>query len=93
LPSLKHLSLRNDIFYINIFDSFENNLEWKSGIILSSWSSNSFVTLAWGNKKYADYRRKKLDKFRKKLWKEQIGYIKIDEKSNIYKTLLSYFSK
>jgi hypothetical protein len=27
LPSLKHLSLRNDIFYINIFDSFENNLE------------------------------------------------------------------
>lgn len=94
ISSLKHLSLRNDVFYINIFDSFENNLFWENGMVLSSWNENFFLNLNKSkDNEYSAYRSSKIGDFRRELWKHKIGYISLDEEKNIYKTLLCYFCK
>lgn len=87
---------QNDIILINIFDNFENNLILdKININTCLW--NNFVNLdLWNNKKVEEYRKlriQKITELENTLKKSKIWYINIDNKKNLYKELVWYFSK
>lgn len=90
--SFKVLSFKNDVVYINIFDNFENTLEWDEYVF---WFNNSFKNLFIDNsdlKKRDDYknlRKNKILWFRKKIYNLWWDYLYIDNKKNIYKELFS----
>lgn len=91
---LKMLSLKNDFIYINIFDSFENELS-SDGFLYNLWNAwvNSFINTR--NKKkvleYKELRKAKLRAFKNKLASYKIDYISLDEKKNIFKEILKFF--
>ena len=82
---------RNDILFINIFDSFENTLELgKNNITLWNEKKELNIDLANIKKKeeYVKLRREKIEKFRHTLQRKRIDYVYVDEKTNIYKELM-----
>ena len=92
---LKYLWENNDIIVINIFDKFENSL------ILEKWNISfnlwkSFLNIDLNNSEKIDefkkLREKKLDKLKYDLEKNNIWYIKIDNKTDIVKELIKYFT-
>lgn len=92
--NLKILSLCNEIIFINVFDFMENNLEFSSEQTFFWWKT--FLNIFWNRKKIAEFnslRRKKIKNFENILKKNNIWYIYTDTKTNIFKALLSYFSK
>ncbi len=80
-------SLKNDVIYINIFDSFENTLSWANWL---AWLSDTSINLDDDLKKnkYIDLRSKKIIKFKSKINMLWWSYLFIDESTNIYKRLL-----
>ncbi len=82
---------KNDMIFINIFDSFENTLALgNSNITLWNDKNELNIDLADTKKKkeYVRLRKEKIESFRHTLQKKWIDYIYIDEKTNIYKELV-----
>jgi len=92
--NLKILSLKNDTIYVNIFDYLENNLI-DDNSILKIWNSvkTFFINLRDKNKisKYKELRKTKIDEFKNKLNNLKISYLMIDNKTNIFAKLLTFF--
>ena len=89
--SFKVISYKNDLVYINIFDDFENSLRWNDWIIWLTWIKNNFFIDTDNEKKvieYVNFRKNKLDKFKKNIYKFWADYLKIDNLSNVFKSLL-----
>ncbi len=92
----KLASIKNEIIYINIFDTFENTLEntskntsqelsWEKGILnISPFSQRKKL-------KYQEQRKQETEQFKQLLTKSWIDYLQITEQSNLFKTFLSYF--
>lgn len=94
--TLKIQSIKNDFVIVNIYDFFENNLSKESWILwLKFWFQNIFLNLR--NKKkideYKKLRQLKIQQEQKRLTKLWIDSIYIDDKINIQKTLLNFFTK
>ncbi|MDD4151690.1 MAG: DUF58 domain-containing protein [Candidatus Gracilibacteria bacterium] len=93
----KIASLKNEIIFIHIFDDFENTLLGLDGIINFVGDDGKNIIINLNDKKkikeYLSYRFEKLENFRKKLAKLNIKYLKIDNKTNIYKELYKMFNK
>ena len=87
---IKKLWIDNKIIFINIFDSFENTLEWK-GILWFWWFfDNLFINLS-DIKKKEEYRRLRADKINKiKVFIEKQWwiYLYLDEKKDILKEFI-----
>lgn len=92
---LEILSIKNDLIFCNIFDSFENNLDWK-------WISNLVNNNKWLNidlddiknkNKYIKLRNDKISKFKRNIIKSGSKYILLDETKNIYKEIYKLFEK
>jgi hypothetical protein len=92
---LKFLNIKNKIIYINIFDYFENNLHIKNYLNLTNNKNNIFVNLFSDNKRknYIAYRKEKINKFYKNLKKNNMWYLLLDNKQDIFKTLFKFFAR
>jgi len=95
IKTLKISSMKNDLVYINIFDSFENNLT-NDGLVYKLWDKNFSLFVDMKDKKkkekYILLRKKNINDFKTKLAKYNIDYINIDEKSNLYISFLKFFN-
>ncbi len=97
---LKVLSLKNDLVFVNIFDDFENTLEWKDdnawvlGFLSDLWKG-LFVDNMDEEKKeeYKDLRKNKIKDLQKHLSLIGASYVKIDNLTNIYSEFFNFFSK
>lgn len=90
----KIASIKNEIVYINIFDSFENNLADENfQVNLNNKISWLNIDLSEKSKKekYINLRKKKVSDFKDFLLKMWIDYLQFDEDSNIFKQFLNYF--
>ena len=91
--SLKLARIKNDIIFINIFDTFENTLEWKKWIFTFR-GKNKELNLDMANQKkkkqYTSLRIKKKQAFEKTLSQNKVSYLEINEKTDIYKAFLSF---
>jgi hypothetical protein len=92
--------LKNDIIFVNIFDNFENTLDTESensGILwfLSNLWKWMFVDNLDEEKKeqYKNLRNTKIRDLYLYLNKIWVRYLKIDNKTNIYKEFFNFFSK
>lgn len=89
--SFKVISYKNDLVYINIFDNFENTLKGDFGLIwLSNFDKKLFIDLDDSEKalEYTNFRKTKLEKIKKDIYKYWWDYLMIDSTSNIFKKLL-----
>lgn len=92
--NIKRLNINNEIVYINIFDSFENNLAylWKDFIL---HNKNSFIQVWLDDKekieKYRKLRATKIDILKRKLYSINAWYVYLDEKLDVFKELGKYF--
>lgn len=98
--NLKVLSLKNDIIYVNIFDNFENTLDWSlenSCVLgfLGTKKESIFIDNLDERKKeeYIKLRKQKIEDLKKYLQSFGISYLKIDNLSNIYKEFFIHFNK
>lgn len=87
------LSNQNQFLYINLFDYFENNLEYSdSNITLSN--NNDFINISLNNKEKIDQfkkiRHEKINKFKYNLLKNKINYLYIDTKDDLYKKIFIF---
>lgn len=92
--NLKILSLKNDLVYINIFDYLENNLTYEGSILkLKDNFTTFFINLRDKPKilKYRELRKIKINNFKNKLNNYKISYLLLDNKTNIFTTLLKFF--
>ncbi len=82
---------KNDLVFINVFDSFENNLNLGK-INMTLWSEwdDLNIDLADEKKKseYVKFRKEKIDNFSNIMNRNQIDYLYLDETKNIYRELL-----
>lgn len=93
--NLKILWLKNEVIFINIFDYFENNLEkiWND---FTFSSGKKFLNISLNTEKIEEYnffRKEKIKKFWEILKKNNIWYIYLDTKKDIFKEISVYFSK
>lgn len=93
---LKNISQNNQLIFINIFDYFENNLDFQNSN-LSMNLKNDFLNIDLKNKEkirsYKSIREKSIKNLKNMLEKNNIWYLMIDSKKDPYKELYSYFSK
>ena len=93
---LRFISKNNEIVVINIFDNFENNLtDLPFELSLNLWKQFLNIDL-WNKKKVEEYKKLRKDDItyiKALLNKNKSWYIDIDNKSDIYKKLIEYFSK
>lgn len=92
--NLKILSLKNDFVYINIFDYLENNLEDDGAVLkVKNAFQTFFINLRDTSKiqKYKQLRQTKIAEFKNKLNKYKMSYLMIDNKTNIFAKLLTFF--
>ena len=94
LKDWKLLALKNEINFINIFHSFENNLldlDW----IISLENKMIYDVYLKSEKiiQYSKLRKKKLDNLKKQLQNLQIDYVYLDEKLNPFVEIFKLFSK
>ncbi len=93
--NLKILSKKNEIYYINIFDNFENNLI-NIDLDLSLWYNNDFLNISLNdNEKIKEYKKNRLSKinnFNNILAKNNISYKNIDTKDDVFKELYLFFN-
>lgn len=86
--------IKNEIVYINIFDSFENNLA-DENFQINLHNQLGWINIDLRNKanleKYRELRKQKIADLKKFLLKNWIDYLQFDETSNIFKELLNYF--
>ena len=92
---LKVLWIKNDVIVCNVFNSFENTLEWNWLTWLKKWDNDLILDLdnKIKIKEYQDLRQEKLLCFKKNVIKNWSKYILFDEKKNIYKELYKIFKK
>ncbi len=94
IKKLKSISLKNEVFFINIFDYFENNLEKiPSNIVFeNAWD---FLDISLKNdnliRKYSSLRNKKQQYFDNIMKKNNIKTMFLDTKMNVFKELLRNF--
>ncbi len=85
----RSIDLYNEIIYINIFDYFENNLSSKKFIFSFFWKKWFIDFSFWKNREnYINFRKEKLDNFKRNLWKNNIKYMYFDTKSDLFKNLM-----
>lgn len=92
--NLKISSLKNDFVYINIFDFIENNLIDDFWVLRFKDKFRTFFINLWNKQKVLNYRKlreKKIKDFKAKLNKLKISYLQIDNKTNIFSQLLTFF--
>ncbi len=86
MEDLKVLWVKNDLVVCNIFSSFENTLDAKWLKWFNHDWENMFIDLDNEKKQeYVELRKKKLEKFRKKVIKCGARYLYIDETTDIFK--------
>lgn len=94
IKKLKYLNIKNKVIFVNIFDYFENNLhiDWQYNFVNNK--NNFFVNLFSSSKKaeYIEYRKEKILNFKGELKQNNIWYLFIDNKQNLFKTLFRYFA-
>ena len=92
---LKVLWIKNDVIVCNVFNSFENTLEWNWLTWLKKWDNDLILDLdnKIKIKEYQDLRQEKLLCFKINVIKNWSKYILFDEKKNIYKELYKIFKK
>ncbi len=86
---------KNDLVFINVFDSFENNLNLsKINVTLGSGLDEINIDLADDEKKkeYVEFRKEKIDNFSNILHRNQIDYLYVDETKSIYRELMGLMS-
>ncbi len=91
---LRLVWIENDIIIINIFDYFENNLlEENANLSFNLWKNflNIFSSKNL-QKDFSKLRKEKLDLLEKKLNKNGIWYIMLDNKSDFFLEIIKYFS-
>lgn len=93
--NLNILSKKNNIYYINVFDNFENNL-LNIDLDLSLWYNNDFLNISLNdNQKIEQYKKNRLFKinnFKNYLSKNNIFYKNIDTKNDVFKELYLFFN-
>lgn len=92
--NLKISSLKNDFVYINIFDFIENNLIDDFWVLRFKDKFKTFFINLGNKQKILNYRKlreKKIKDFKAKLNKLKISYLQIDNKTNIFSQLLTFF--
>lgn len=91
LKDLKIISNKNDLVFCNIFNSFENNLDWKGFI----WVNDSSLKIDLNDKekieKYKNLREEKILNLKKNLNKYKAKYLWLDETKNIQKEFYKLF--
>ncbi len=84
---------KNDLIYINIFDSFENKLSNENKLLLL-WNNKKDIVIDLDNKeaisKYINLRDNRLRKIKRELRSYNIDYFYIDETLDIYKEILRF---
>lgn len=92
---LKVLWIKNDLIVCNIFNWFENNLNFEWVVGFNKWENNITLDLDNKNKveEYIDLRNEKILNFRKKIRKSWWKYILLDETKNTYKEVSKLFRK
>lgn len=92
---LKILWIKNDLIVCNIFNSFENTLDFWWIVGFNKWDIN--ITLDLDNKKkvreYINLREEKIRNFRSKVIKNWWKYTLLDETKNTYKEIAKLFLK
>lgn len=91
---LKKICFRNDVFFINIFDEFENKLNYKVFDDLSdfsSWVSFDFSDEK-GINKYKNLRNEKISNLEKMIKKAWWRYFMIEYWDDIYSAIFRTFS-
>ena len=92
---LKILWIANQIIFINIFDYLENKLD-KIPENLDLSYNKDFLNISLKSKKIEEFnelRAKKLEKFSHILQKNDIWYVYLDTKKDVFKEMVSYFNK
>ena len=92
---LKILWIANQIIFINIFDYLENKLD-KIPENLDLSYNKDFLNISLKSKKIEEFnelRAKKLEKFSHILQKNNIWYVYLDTKKDVFKEMVSYFNK
>lgn len=91
LKDLKILSIKNDLIFCNIFNSFENNLSWNWII----WIDDIDLKIDLENRKkileYKKQRELKISDLRQIIIKYSWKYILLDETKNIYNEFYKLF--
>lgn len=92
---LKVLWIKNDLIVCNIFNSFENTLNFKWIVWFNKWDNNIILDLD-NKQKVKDYinlRNNKIINFRNSVIKNWWKYILLDETKNTYKEVSKIFRK
>ncbi len=87
---------KNDLLYINVFDSFENNLFNRESLELLGNKNQDIVINLWDKKKIDNYKKLRFNKIKKlelALNRKKIDYLYIDETLDIYKEFVSLMNK
>lgn len=90
---LKIIWMKNDFVFINIFDEFENklNFDWVFNFI----DNGQFIQINTADSKlrerYFENRSSKLEKLQKKMRKFRVDYLSIDNTTNIFSYFYKYF--
>jgi len=91
----KILSSKNQIYYINIFDNFEDNLE-NLDMDISLWFDWDFLNISLKNKdkieQYKNNRLSNINKFEKLLLKNNISYKNVNTNNDVFKEIFLYFN-
>ena len=93
INNLKYLNILNEIIYINIFDYFENNLsEDNFEVNFSNKFKNLFF---WKNREIPEYkqlRKNKIQALEKMLRKQNIEYLSLDNRDDIFLEFYRFFN-
>lgn len=97
---LKILSYKNDVVVVNVFDNFENTLSSSNNVEWVIWFLSKigkwlFIDNTDETKKemYKNLRDAKIKSFSKSLNSLGVGYLKIDNLTNIHKEFFNFFNK
>jgi hypothetical protein len=95
IKELKIISRKNDFVLCNIFNCFENNLDWTWVPILSDLENSLFINLndSISKKEYKDLRNSKIKKLRSTVLKNKWKYLFFDESVDIYNMFYKFFKK
>lgn len=90
---LKILWVKNDFIFCNVFNSFENSLNWDWISWLKKWNDNIFLDLDNQDKlnKYRELRMIKINELKNFVLKNWWRYILLDETKHIYKEFYKIF--
>lgn len=93
LKELKILCSKNDLILCNIFNSIENNLNWKWILWVNKTDENIYIDLDNEKKveKYIELRNEKINFLRNFIYRNWWKYLFFDENVNIYREFFRLF--